>query len=106
MIFCQIDHVSTFGEDAENLSNFSFQQSQEEVLSLQPITAITAEEGADYIFRGISKKKYTIISPFTTRILWWMAMWIPATMASFQKKLIVPFQGFRKLTSARESEDS
>ncbi|MDB4435849.1 hypothetical protein N9139_00050 [Akkermansiaceae bacterium] len=83
VIFCQIDHVSTFGEDAENLSNLSFQQSQEEVLSLQPITAITAQAAADYISRGMSKKKYTIIFPFSTRILWWTAMWIPAKMALF-----------------------
>ena len=63
-----------------------------EVLKSAPLKAITAEQAADHIVKGVLKKKRYIIFPFTTKFLWWLAHWFPPAMVPFQKKLLAPFR--------------
>ena len=62
------------------------------VRSSAPLGAITPEKAAEQIVKGVLAQKRYILFPFTTKLLWWLAHWIPAAMIPFQKKLLAPFR--------------
>ncbi|MDB4387247.1 SDR family oxidoreductase [Akkermansiaceae bacterium] len=64
----------------------------DEVLESAPLKAITPDQAAEFILKGLLKKKRLIIFPFTTKVLWWLAHWFPPAMVPFQKKLLAPFR--------------
>ncbi len=57
-----------------------------------PVRMMTPDEAAFGFLRGVSKRKNTIVFPFSARFLWFLSCWLPSSLGVFQRRFMRVFQ--------------
>lgn len=65
---------------------------RDEVIKDMPVKMMTPDEAASHLLSGLMKGGKTIVFPWTARLLWVVARWMPAVMTPLHKKVMRVFR--------------
>lgn len=65
---------------------------RDDVIRDMPVRMMTPDEAADHLLCGLMKGGKTIVFPWSARLLWVVARWVPAAMTPLHKKVMKVFR--------------